>query len=91
MADPTGRFRHEPIPVELGRETIAALQEEGFHVNCYVNDELYVACMTRKPSATRPSSTSGPRGGRPRGWLSEPPTKLVTIDDPEELDGSRPA
>ena len=20
-------------------------------------------------------------------WLSEPPTKLVTIDDPEELDG----
>jgi Cof subfamily protein (haloacid dehalogenase superfamily) len=90
VADPvSGRFlRHEPIPVELGRETIAALQEEGFHVNCYVNDELYVARMT--PETERytsfqhlPVHEVGDLGA----WLSEPPTKLVTIGDPEELDG----
>jgi Cof subfamily protein (haloacid dehalogenase superfamily) len=90
VADPvSGRFlRHEPIPVELGRETIAALREEGFHVNCYVNDELYVARMT--PETERytsfqhlPVHEVGDLGA----WLSEPPTKLVTIGDPEELDG----
>jgi Cof subfamily protein (haloacid dehalogenase superfamily) len=89
VADPaTGRFlRHEPIPVELARETIAALQEDGFHVNCYVNDELYVARMT--PEAARYASFQHlpvHEVGDLTGWLSEPPTKLVTIDDPEVLD-----
>jgi Cof subfamily protein (haloacid dehalogenase superfamily) len=90
VADPvTGRFlRHEPIPVELARETIAALEDEGFHVNCYVNDELYVARMT--PGATRYASFQHlpvHEVGDLLGWLSEPPTKLVSIDDPEKLDG----
>jgi Cof subfamily protein (haloacid dehalogenase superfamily) len=90
VADPaTGRFlRHEPIPVELARETIAVLQEEGFHVNCYVNDELYVARMT--PQAERYASFQHllvREVGDLTAWLSEPPTKLVSIDDPEKLDG----
>jgi Cof subfamily protein (haloacid dehalogenase superfamily) len=89
VADPaTGRFlRHEPIPVELARETIAALQEEGFHVNCYVNDELYVAHMT--PEAERYTSFQHlpvHEVGDLVSWLSEPPTKIVSIDDPERLD-----
>jgi Cof subfamily protein (haloacid dehalogenase superfamily) len=89
VAEPaTGRFlRHEPIPVELARETIAVLQEEGFHVNCYVNDELYVARMT--PEADRYASFQHlpvHEVGDLREWLTEPPTKLVTIDDPEVLD-----
>jgi Cof subfamily protein (haloacid dehalogenase superfamily) len=89
VADPaTGRFlRHEPIPVELARETIAALQAERFHVNCYVNDELYVARMT--PQAERYASFQHlpvHEVGDLTAWLSEPPTKLVTIDDPDELD-----
>jgi Cof subfamily protein (haloacid dehalogenase superfamily) len=89
VADPaTGRFlRHEPIPVELGRETIAALQEDGFHVNCYVNDELYVARMT--PEAERYTSFQHlpvHEVGDLVSWLSEPPTKIVSIDDPEKLD-----
>jgi Cof subfamily protein (haloacid dehalogenase superfamily) len=89
VADPaTGRFlRHEPIPVELARETIAALQEAGFHVNCYVNDELYVAGMT--PEAERYASFQHlpvHEVGDLTAWLSEPPTKLVSIDDAEKLD-----
>jgi len=89
VADPaTGRFlRHEPIPVELGRETIAAVQDEGFHVNCYVNDELYVARMN--PEAGRYASFQHlpvHEVGDLATWLSEPPTKLVSIDDPEKLE-----
>jgi Cof subfamily protein (haloacid dehalogenase superfamily) len=89
VADPaTGRFlRHEPIPVELARETIVALHEEGFHVNCYVNDELYVARIT--PEAERYTSFQRlpvHEVGDLVSWLSEPPTKLVSIDDPEKLD-----
>ena len=37
VADPvTGEFlRHEPIPLALARETIAALKGEGFPINVY--------------------------------------------------------
>ncbi len=89
VADPaSGQFlRHEPIPLALAREAIAAVEAEGFGLNCYVADELYVADET--PEALRyaefqhiPISVVGPL----LGWLSEPPTKLVTIGDPTELD-----
>ncbi|HXV96587.1 MAG TPA: Cof-type HAD-IIB family hydrolase [Gaiellaceae bacterium] len=90
VADPrTGEFlRHEPIPLELARETIAVLGEEGFHVNCYVDDELYVAEAT--PEAERYAGFQNlplHEVGDLAGWLSAPPTKLVTIDDPDVLDG----
>ena len=89
VADPTtGRFlRHEPIPLELARETIAALNDEGFGLNCYVDDELYVAEVT--PEARRYADfqhlTLHPVGDL-LAWLCAPPTKLVVIDDPEVLD-----
>jgi Cof subfamily protein (haloacid dehalogenase superfamily) len=90
VADPrTGEFlRHEPIPLELARTAIVALQREGFHVNCYVHDELYVAEMT--PEAERYAGFQSipihPVGDL-AAWLSEPPTKLVAIDEPDVLDG----
>ena len=90
VAEPdTGRFlRHEPIPLELAREAIAAVEEEGFGLNCYVGDELYVASET--PEARRyaefqhiPIHVVGPL----LDWLDEPPTKLVAIGAPTVLDG----
>jgi Cof subfamily protein (haloacid dehalogenase superfamily) len=89
VADPvTGRFlRHEPIPLELAREAIAGLQDEGFPVNCYVDDELYVARET--PESERYASFQRipvHEVGDLLAWLEEPPTKLVTIGDPEVLD-----
>ena len=42
---------HEPIPLELAREAIAAVQDEGFALNCYVDDDLYVAEMTENARA----------------------------------------
>ena len=90
VADPrTGEFlRHEPIPLELARETIAVLGEEGFHVNCYVEDELYVDEVT--PEAERYAGFQNlplHEVGDLTAWLSAPPTKLVAIDDPDLLDG----
>ena len=85
----TGEFlRHVPIPLELAREGIAAVEEEGFGLNCYVDDDLYVAEIT--PEARRYAdfqhlelNVVGPL----LEWLDRPPTKLVVIGDPEVLDG----
>jgi hypothetical protein len=90
VAEPaTGRFlRHEPIPLELARETIDAVVGEGFHLNCYVGDELYVAEVT--PEA-RAYADFQDLAIHPVGdlleWLEEPPTKLVSVGDPHALDG----
>jgi hypothetical protein len=89
VAEPvSGRWlRHVPIPLELARETIAALNAEGFGLNCYVDDELYVAEVTAE--AERYAGFQGlelhPVGDL-LAWLDRPPTKLVVIDDPEVLD-----
>jgi Cof subfamily protein (haloacid dehalogenase superfamily) len=90
VAEPgSGRWlRHVPIPLELARETIAAINDEGFGLNCYVDDELYVAEVT--PEARRYADFQHlelhPVGDL-RAWLEKPPTKLVVIDDPDVLDG----
>ena len=90
VADPvSGRWlRHVPIPLELARETIAALNEEGFGLNCYLHDELYVAEVT--PEARRYADFQHLElhaVGDLLQWLDEPPTKLVVIDDADVLDG----
>ncbi len=89
VAEPvTGRWlRHEPIPLELARETIAAVTEQGFGLNCYVGDELYVAEIT--PEARRYAGFQDIRlheVGDLLDWLEAPPTKLVVVGDPEVLD-----
>jgi Cof subfamily protein (haloacid dehalogenase superfamily) len=89
VAEPaTGKFlRHEPIPLELARETIAAVQGEGFRLNCYVGDELYVARETPEAHAyARFQNLEIHEVGDLLGWLAEPPTKLVTVGEPERLD-----
>jgi Cof subfamily protein (haloacid dehalogenase superfamily) len=89
VAEPrTGKWlRHEPIPLELAREAIGALNAEGFGLNCYVADELYVAEVTAE---ARRYADFQHLELHPVGdlfvWLSEPPTKLVVIDDPHVLD-----
>jgi hypothetical protein len=89
VADPaTGEFlRHEPIPLELAREAIAVLQQEGFHVNCYVDDELYVGEVNSEAESYAGFQHLPIHAvGDLVAWLSDPPTKLVAIDDPDVLD-----
>ena len=89
VAEPvSGKWlRHVPIPLELAREAIRALHDEGFGLNCYVDDELYVAEIT--PEARRYADFQDlelhPVGDL-LAWLRLPPTKLVVIDDPTVLD-----
>jgi len=88
----TGEFLlHEPIPLELAREAIAAVQAEGFGLNCYVDDDLYVAAMT--PNARAYADFQHipiTEVGDLLGWLERPPTKLVVVSQPDQLDALRP-
>jgi Cof subfamily protein (haloacid dehalogenase superfamily) len=88
VADPaSGEFlRHVPIPREVALEAIDAVVSAGFHVNCYVHDELYVAEMTPEARAYADFQgleihTVGPL----HEWLRDDPTKLVAVGDPQAL------
>jgi Cof subfamily protein (haloacid dehalogenase superfamily) len=90
VAEPvSGRFlRHEPIPLELARETIEAVVDEGYHLNCYVDDELYVAEVTPEARAYADFQHIAIHAvGDLATWLDRPPTKLVSVGEPEALDG----
>ena len=89
VADPTtGEFlRHEPIPLDAALEVIAAVEETGYPLNCYVGDELYVA--SAGPEAERYASFQNLRIHEVDDlatWLTEEPTKLVVVGDSEALD-----
>ena len=53
VADPVSGewLRHVPIPRVVALEAIDAVVAAGFHVNCYVDDELYVAQVTPEARA----------------------------------------
>jgi Cof subfamily protein (haloacid dehalogenase superfamily) len=89
VAEPaTGEFlRHVPIPRTTALEAIDAVVEAGFHVNCYVGDELYVAEVT--PEARAYADFQGLEihaVGPLHDWLQDDPTKLVAVGEPAALD-----
>ena len=93
VVDPvTGEWLlHEPIPLELAREAIAAVEAEGFALNCYVDDDLYVAAITEHARSYADfQSIPLHEVGDLLGWIERPPTKLVVVDDPDRLDALRP-
>ena len=82
---------HEPIPLELAREAIEAVQAEGFALNCYVDDELYVAEETENVRDYAGfQNLPVTEVGDLLAWLERPPTKLVAVDDPAALDALKP-
>ena len=85
----TGEFlRHVPIPLELAREAIAAVEALGFPINVYVDDELYVARETLESETyARFQKLAVNPVGDLLAWLDRPPTKLVSVGDPVALDG----
>lgn len=90
VADPvTGEFlRHIPIPLPSAHEALDAVIEAGFHINAYVDDELYVAAATPEAHAYADlNKVEMHVVGDLREWLREPPTKLVAVGDPDALDG----
>ncbi|MGZ4382328.1 MAG: Cof-type HAD-IIB family hydrolase [Gaiellaceae bacterium] len=89
VADPgSGEFLlHIPIPLELARETIAAVEGAGFGLNCYVDDNLYVAEVTEWARAYADFQNLPLEAvGDLRSWLTKPPTKLVAVGEPDAID-----
>ena len=89
VADPaSGEFlRHVPIVREVALEAIDAVEEAGFHINCYVNDLLYVNAVTPEARAYADFQDLEIHPvGDLRAWLEDDPTKLVAVGDPEALD-----
>jgi Cof subfamily protein (haloacid dehalogenase superfamily) len=89
VADPvTGEWlRHIPIPRAVALEAIDAVVSAGFHVNCYVDDELFVEAVT--PEARAYADFQGLEihvVGPLDTWLKSDPTKLVAVGDPHALD-----
>jgi Cof subfamily protein (haloacid dehalogenase superfamily) len=89
VVDPETRkfLSHDPIPLPLARETIAAVEAAGHSLNVYVGDELYVAEVT--PEAERYAYFQELEihpVGNLIDWLDEPPTKLVSVGEAEALD-----
>jgi hypothetical protein len=89
VAERGGRFvRHVPIPLDLAREAIEVVTAAGHHLNCYVDDELYVAEVT--PEA-RSYAGFQHLPIHPVGdlleWLDRPPTKLVAVGQQQVMDG----
>ena len=67
------------------------MQAEGFGLNCYVDDDLYVAEITPNARAYADfQQIPITEVGDLLGWLEHPPTKLVVVSKPEELDALRP-
>jgi Cof subfamily protein (haloacid dehalogenase superfamily) len=93
VVDPVSRqwLLHDPIPLELAREAIGAVEREGFALNCYVDDDLYVASITEHARAYADfQHIPLHEVGDLLGWIERPPTKLVVVDDPVRLDVLRP-
>ncbi len=89
VADADGKWlRHEPIPLELAREAIGLVEHEGYGLNVYVDDELYVSHATqgsREYAGFQRLEIH--EVGNLLDWLDRPPTKLVCVGEPAELDG----
>jgi len=89
VADPgTGDFlRHVPMPRALALEAIDAVTAAGFHINCYLDDLLYVAKETPEARAYADfQHLQIHEVGDLRSWLHADPTKLVAVGDPQALD-----
>jgi Cof subfamily protein (haloacid dehalogenase superfamily) len=89
VADPvSGEFlRHIPIPLPAAYDAIDAVTAAGFHLNCYVDDELYVAEETPEAHAYADlNKVEINVVGDLHTWLREEPTKLVAVGDPHALD-----
>ena len=81
VADPvTGEFlRHIPIPRAIALEAIDAVVSAGFHINCYVDDELYVAEVTPEARAYADFQHLAIHAVGPLDeWLQADPTNMIS-------------
>jgi len=74
---------HRPVPLHLAKRVIAYCEERGFHMNVYVNDELFVACENENDYSRYYQSIANVKVtvvGDLQKFLQMPPTKLTVIN-----------
>ncbi|MDW7675091.1 MAG: Cof-type HAD-IIB family hydrolase [Bacillota bacterium] len=78
---------HQPIPLSVAQEIILEIEELGYHLNAYINDELLVKELTLEAQYYQ-SVAKVPMKvvGSLQQGLTEGPTKLLIINDEEKLD-----
>jgi Cof subfamily protein (haloacid dehalogenase superfamily) len=89
IADPaSGQWLfHDPMPVELARQVIAACRSREQHCNVYVDDELYVDELNLYAlEYARHAKLEAHSVGNLEQWLTEPTTKIVVVGEPDLLD-----
>ena len=90
VADPaTGEWLlHRPMPVSLAHEVIEAVDAAGFHMNVYVDDELFVEDLNAEAvTYANHARLKAHAVGDLLAWLHQPTTKIVVVGEPEALDG----
>lgn len=79
---------HQPIPLPLAKEVAARASQQGFHVNAYINDELFVAEENdfsryyQKLANVKVTAV-----GNLAEYLDTEPTKLTIINRNNQLNG----
>jgi Cof subfamily protein (haloacid dehalogenase superfamily) len=84
---PSGRtIFHQPVPLAACLELAALCEARGYHLQAYVNDDLYVPDMGHRTELYKHIARveATPVGPLSR-WFREPSTKLLIIDDPERI------
>jgi Cof subfamily protein (haloacid dehalogenase superfamily) len=84
---PSGKtIFHKPVPLEACKALAAHCEARGYHLQAYVNDDLYVPDLgPRTQLYVRISQVKANPVGSLFQWFQEPSTKLLIIDDPERI------
>ncbi len=84
-------YWHKPIPIEDAREILAHLQSLGFHINVYIDDEVYVERLNEESrSYTAHVNVAARAVGDLLEFLNEPPTKILMMTEPDVIDNLLP-
>ncbi|MBO8129376.1 MAG: HAD family phosphatase [Peptococcaceae bacterium] len=78
---------HYTVPLALARDIIRVVKPYGYHINVYVNDELYMERLTEE--GRRYAKLSGVEAhpvGDLREFLKADPTKVVVISGEDQIE-----
>lgn len=90
---PSGRLlSHQPLPLEACKKIAAFCEARGLHLNAYVDDELYVPDMgVRTQKYIAVAGVKAHPVGSLFLWVDKPSTKMLIVDEPDQIQALRPA
>lgn len=89
VADPVSGewILHQPIDVALALEVLTAIKATGYHMNVYLDDQLYVEELNEEAATyAAHARLEAHVVGNVLDWLTQPTTKIVVVGDSDGLD-----